>query len=138
MEILNFKDKKFKETFKKETCKDTFLSSSFKSEGNLNTQTNLFLKRLNKVCHKVFKVIKITNKKEKEHETLYNKWNLLRTKRDNKSKKDCKELENKLAIKYSSHYFDKVKKETDKVDPEVGGFNSGSMWKFKNPAYGRH
>ena len=135
VEILNFKDKKCQETFEKETSKDNFLSSSFKSKGNLNKQTNVFLRRLNQVCHKVFKIIKVSNKKENEHEIIYNKWNVLRTKTDEKSKEECHTLENELATKYSNHYFDKVKREADKIDTEVGGFNSGSMWKFKKEMF---
>ena len=41
--------------------------------GVVNMQTNLFLKRPNKVKRKVFKVIKNFNKKATEHEILYNK-----------------------------------------------------------------
>ena len=61
---------------------------------SLNDQTNIFMSRLDKICHKVFKLIKVTNKREKEHESLYNKWNLLRNKSDKKSNKDCIEVEN--------------------------------------------
>ena len=93
------------------------------------------MKRLDKVCHKVFKIIKVTNKKEKEHERLYNKWNLLRNKGDPKSKEHCKKIENELAFKYSSYYFDKIENETNKIDTELGGFNSGAMWKFKKEMF---
>ena len=68
IKILNFKDKPCQEKFKEETSKDNYLSSVFNENESLNTQTNIFLKRLNKVCHKVFKIIKVTNKREKEHE----------------------------------------------------------------------
>ena len=130
IQLLNFKDKKCQKIFSEETSKDAYLSSAFESDQNLNEQTNIFLNRLNKVCQKVFRVIRISNKKEKEHDMLYNKCNLLRTKDDAKSKEECNKIKNGIAEKFSSHYCDKIEKEAIKIDTEKGGFNSGSMWKL--------
>ena len=68
VQLLNFKDKKCQKIFTEETSKNAYLSSSFDSQENLNIQTNIFMKRLNKVCHKAFRVIRVNNKKEKEHD----------------------------------------------------------------------
>ena len=135
IEILNFKDKKCQEKFQIETSKNTYLSSAFSGNEGLNSQTELFLQRIDKICRKVFRTIKITNKREKDHESLYNQWNLLRHKSDKKSIEDCKELENELASKYSSQYIGKIENETSKIDAETGGFNSGSMWKLKKDMF---
>ena len=93
------------------------------------------MKRLNKVCHKAFRVIRVNNKKEKEHDILYNKWTNLRTKEDAESKEECNRIENEIATKFSSYYSDKIEKEAAKIDTETGGFNSGSMWKLKKEMF---
>ena len=93
------------------------------------------MKRLNKVCHKAFRVIRVNNKKEKEHDVLYNKWTNLRTKEDAESKEECNRIENEIATKFSSYYSDKIEKEAAKIDTETGGFNSGSMWKLKKEMF---
>ena len=82
-----------------------------------------------------FKVIRVTNKKEKELEDLYNKWNNLRKKVDDKSKEECKNLENILAENYSKENIQKIEKETENIDPEKGGYNSGNMWKLKKEMF---
>ena len=49
MEMYNFKDKDGLKRFKKLMSRDTFLSSVFQENGNIETQTKIFLKRL-KYC----------------------------------------------------------------------------------------
>ena len=78
IQILNFKDKKCQKLFTKVTSENTYLSSAFDSDNDLNSQTNIFLTRLNQVCHKTFRVMRVNNKKGKEHDELYNKWINLR------------------------------------------------------------
>ena len=51
--------------FYEETSKNDYLSSSFEGEEDLDTKSIKFMKRLDRVCRKVFRVIKVTNKKEK-------------------------------------------------------------------------
>ena len=57
---------------------------------NIEHKTIKFMKRLDRVCRKAFRVIKVTNKKEKYLEDLYNKWNILRKKKMTKAKKNVK------------------------------------------------
>ena len=64
-EILNFKNKNCQQKFYEETSKNDYLSSSFEGEEDLDTKSIKFMKRLDRVCRKVFRVIKVTNKKEK-------------------------------------------------------------------------
>ena len=94
IEILNFKNKSCQEKFYEETSKNDYLSSSFEGNTDWETKTKTFLKRLDRVCRKVFRVIKVTNKKEKNIENLYIKWNNLRKKEDETSKDECKKIEN--------------------------------------------
>ena len=56
----------------------------------------------------------MTHKREKEHESLYNKWNLVRNKNGKKSKEDSIEIEKEIASKYSSLYFEKIKKKHER------------------------
>ena len=60
IEMYNFKDKDGLERFKQITSKDTFLSSVFIENGNIETQTKIFLKRPNYCISQSFKKIRIT------------------------------------------------------------------------------
>ena len=54
--MFNIKNRKGQHKFKEETSNNTYLSSVFDDEnGDLNVQTNVFLKRLNKIIYKCFK-----------------------------------------------------------------------------------
>ena len=107
-EILNFKNKNCQKKIYQETSKNDYLSSSFEGEEDLNTKTIKFMKRLDRVCRKAFRVIKVTNKKEKYLEDLYNKWNILRKKEDDKSKEECKKIEDELANSYTKEFINMI------------------------------
>ena len=133
IEILNFKNQACQQNFYEATSNNTYLSSSCDGHDDINIKTKVFLKHLDRLCKKVLKVIRVKNKKEKQLDELYNKWNDLRKKEDEASKEECKKLENELEDIYAKEYFDKIEK--NNVDPEKGGFNSGNMWKLKKEMF---
>ena len=135
IEILNFKNLASQKMFHEETSNNKYLSSTFEGPDHLDIKTNKFLKRLDRVCKKVFSVVRVTQKKAKPLEELYIKWNNLRKKEDAESKEECNKVENILADSYSKEYIDKIEKETTGVDPEKGGFNSGNLWKLKKEMF---
>ena len=66
---------------------------------------------------------------------MYNKWNILRKKEDDKSKEECKKIEDELANSYTKEFINMIEKESTNVDPEKGGFNSTNMWKIKKKMF---
>ena len=62
-EIYNLKNKMGIKQFKELTSKDEFLSSVFKEEGDIETQTKHFLKRLDYCIRKCFTKIRVTKNK---------------------------------------------------------------------------
>ena len=84
--------------FKELTSKDEFLSSVFKDEGNIETQTKQFLKRLDYCIRKCFKKIRVTkNKSDTKLDQLFKERRLLKNKVDENSVNKLKEVENKLS-----------------------------------------
>ena len=78
--------------------KDSFLSSVFLEEGNIETQTKYFLKRLGYCMSKCFKKIRVNkNKKNKDLEGLFRLRRILRTRKDDESYEKLREVETKLA-----------------------------------------
>ena len=63
IEIYNLKDKIGLNKFKALTSKDNFLSSVFNNEGDIETQTNRFLKRLKYCLSICFKKIRVSKTK---------------------------------------------------------------------------
>ena len=85
IEICNLKNKECQKMFKKETSSwknNENLSATFDDDGDLNEQTEKFLKKLEKLIHKCFKKIKIKQKVDKEKEALFRKWKSLTNKTD--------------------------------------------------------
>ena len=66
---------------------------------------------------------------------MYIKWRNLKTKTDEKSKAEMKEIEKALADKYAKEHFEKIKKRTGNVDSEDGGVSSGSLWNLKKELF---
>ena len=82
-----------------------------------------FLKKLDKVIHKCFKKIRVTEKKDEEKEKLLEKWNVLRAKYDVASKTKLEKVEEELAAKYADENFQKIKDRTAGAHCEDGGLH---------------
>ena len=99
IEIYNLKDEIGLNKFKALTSKDNFLSSVFNNEGDIETQTNKFLKRLNYCLSICFKKIRVSKtKRNPEVEQLFARRKSLRKKSDENSIARLKEVENKLQV----------------------------------------
>ena len=137
-EFFNLKNRECKRKFKEATkvANNNYnLSSVFDSDDDLITLTNTFIKKLDKVIHKCFRKIRVTEKKDDEKDQLYKRWKLLKNKTDEKSKDEFKEVENTLSEKYSKEYCEKIKERTGSVDSEDGGLIMGSLWNLKKDLF---
>ena len=68
----------------------------FDEEGDLNTLTEKFLKRLQKTIHKCFKKVRVSQKIDKEKDELFQKWRELKKKSDDGSKSELEKVEKEL------------------------------------------
>jgi hypothetical protein len=138
LELFNLKNKTCQEMFTKETSaafNNGALSSIFDQEGDLNDLANTFLKKLNKIIHKCFQKIRVTERKDEVREKLFKKWSDLKNKDDETSKSELKDVENELSEKYAEEYFEKIKERTGNIDCEDGGLHSGSLWNLKKELF---
>ena len=146
-EVFNFKDKNCQDKFKEVTDKTTKLSSCFQNpEHSFDTQTESFLKQLDKVFHQCFSKIRITNKTKVTKDDLQ----LL-------IKQKCKTLEfldgakSDLMIKWFTNYKNMleskicqltseksaaiIKEQVGHLDTLSGNFCQSGMWKVKRKIY---
>ena len=107
----------------------------FDKEGDVESLTKVFLKRLENVIHKCFRKIRITYRRDEAKENLYTRWRNLKNKTDDKSKAEFKEVEKSLAEKYAKDHFEKIKERTGNVDSEDGGLHSASLWNLKKELF---
>ena len=138
LELFNLKNKTCQEMFYHETSSEINkkeLSSIFDEKEDLNLLAERFMKKLDKVVHKCFKKIRITDKKDEEKEKLLKKWNKLKAKDDIESKMETKRLEKDLADKYAEEYFKKIKDRTEGTSCEDGGLHPGSLWNLKKELF---
>ena len=98
VEVYNFKNKTNQDKFRHETSITKKLSEVFDTNKDINEQTNMFLKRLDKIVHKCFKKIRVGRKKESEYEQLYGKWVEVRHKKIKTAKNLVKNLKRNLLI----------------------------------------
>ena len=95
--MYNLKNKECQAKFKEMTSNSNILTSAFDNSEDLNTCTKQFLKSLNQCIRKCFKKIRIVDKPNKETEELFNQRRILNNLKDDKSKRELEEVENKLA-----------------------------------------
>ena len=130
MQNLKYKEglKKFKEI----TSEDSFLSSVFTEEGNIETQTKYFLKRLGYCMSKSFKKIRVNkNKTKNKHlEELFNLRRILKTKKDDESYEKLVEVETKLANICADENARTIQEACEGLSCEGGGINAGKLWKL--------
>jgi hypothetical protein len=132
MEMYNLKDKEGLKKFKEITSEDSFLSSVFTEEGNIETQTKNFLKRLGYCMSKSFKKIRVNkNKKNKDLEELFNLRRILKTKKDDESYDKLVEVETKLANICADDNARTIQEACEGLSCEGGGINAGKLWKLK-------
>ena len=98
---------------------------------DLEGLTKRFLKRLNGCLHKCFKKIRVTNPENKEVNKLFEKRRILRTKLDDKSKKELLNVNQKLSEKCAEENYKKIMEEVKGLECEKGGLNAGKLWKLK-------
>ena len=132
LEIFNFNDKEGQLKFKEMTSNNTKLSDIFKSEEDVNTQTKKFLKKLKGVIHQCFKKVKVQPAHNSEIDKLLKTEKELKSKSDQDSKIQLKQVQSELAEKMCEDMYKIVKEEVEKVDCDSGGFNSGHLWKLKS------
>jgi hypothetical protein len=130
VEMFNLKNREDQKKFKEMTSKTDIFSSIINKEEDLNIGTKKFLKKLNECVHKCFSKVRITERTDKEIEELFVKRKILRSKNDEKSRNDLKEVEEKLAEKCAETNYKKIKEEIANIDCEEGGIN-GHLWKLK-------
>ena len=116
---------------------NAFLSSVFESNGDINTQTKKFKKRLNGCLHKSFRKITITDKPNKELEDLFYRRKVLRTKSDGRSRAELENIENELAKRCAEENKKKIEEELAGLDCDEGGVHSGRLWKLRKKLFPR-
>ena len=130
--MYNLKDKEGLKKFKEITSKDSFLSSVFTEDGNIEKQTKYFLKRLRYCMSKYFKKIRVSNnKKNKDLEELFSLRRILRTRKDEESFEKIREVETKLAIICAGDNAKIIQDACEGLSCEGGGVNAGKLWKLK-------
>ena len=138
IELFNLKNKDCQTKFREATMgenNNNYLSSVFDEEGDLNTLTEKFLKRLQKTIHKCFKKVRVSQKIDKEKDDLFQKWRELKKKSDDGSKSELEKVEKELADEYAEEFFEKIKEKTAGINCEGGGLNSGQLWNLKKEIF---
>ena len=131
IEIFNLKNKECQEAFKEVTSNTDILSSIFDNDKDLNVCTKKFLKRLNGCIMECFKKVRITEKGNKEIESLFHKRRMLKNKTDVKSKDELKNVEEELANKCAKDNIAKITEEISGIECDNGGTNSGKLWQLR-------
>ena len=137
-EVFNLKNAECQKAFKEATTIENnnyYLSSVFDEKCDINIVTEKFMKRLQKIISKCFRKVRIKEKIDHEKEELYKKWKNLKKNLDDSNKIEFEEIERELAVKYAHEFFEKIKKETDGIDCEDGGQNSGQLWNLKKQIF---
>ena len=137
MEMYNLKDKDGLKSFKKLTSRDTFLSSVFQENCNIERQTKIFLKRLKYCISQSFEKIRIKqSKRNMELEDLFKKRKILKNKKDEASVDMLKIVESKLAEICADDNIKIIKDACEGLTCEEGGVNAAKRWKLKKQLRG--
>ena len=127
--MFNLKNKDCQRKFREATTNNTYLSSVFEDDkGDINKQTDIFMKRLNRVLHKCFKRVRITEHIDKDTDDLYKLWRKLQS--QNKVD-ELKIVEDKLAEQIDKNYRT-IQSEVGQINTqEDAGFHTGKLWTLK-------
>ena len=132
IKLFNLKNVQGQNKFKILTSKPGILSDIIKNgNGDINSVTKKFIKRLNGCLHECFQKIRVTNLENKEITKLFKKRRSLRTKLDKESKKELRKTDEKLAELCAEEIFHKINDEIKGLESEKGGLNAGRLWKLK-------
>ena len=137
-EIYNLKNETCQKAFKEATSKENnkcYLSSVFEENDDINDATEIFMKRLQKTIAKCFKKVRIKEKVDDEKEELFRIWKEMKKNVKNVKKSDLEEIENKLSEKYAEEFHNKIDQNTNGIDCQEGGFNSGNLWNLKKQIF---
>jgi hypothetical protein len=131
--IYNLKDKDGLLKFKEMTSKDTFLSEVFKDENkNINVKSKQFVKRIGFCISQCFRKIRIKQtKRNKETEYLFKMRGILRTKKDEASKKALDNVDKKLSELCAEENMKKITEACGSLSCETGGVNVQKLWQLK-------
>ena len=131
-EHFNLKNKENQIKFNKITSQK-ILSKVVKKDGDAQSVTKRFLKRLNGVIYQSFTKIRIKDNSENKDEIvkLFDRRRFLRLKEDENSRKEVAEIETKLADKCAETNYNTIKNELKDIECEEGGFNIAKLWKLK-------
>ena len=135
IEMFNLKNIECQEIFKRMTSNSNFLSSAFESGKDLNTATKIFLKRLNGCLYKSFRMIKVKDTPNHELQSIFSRRKYLRSKNDDESKAELKQVEEKLADMCAEENKRKILEEISGIDCDKGGIHSGKLWKMRKKLF---
>ena len=138
IEIFNLKDEQGLNKYIIETETNPELINIVNSMEDMDQITKNFMKKFKDIKHKCFKKVRITNKDHSKIDNLFQKRKILKSKDDKESKSKLREIEEELAEKLSEDLYGIIKTETEKINCEEGGFNSGHLWSLKNKLYKKY
>lgn len=131
-EMFNLRNTECQKSFKLFTDNTKILSNSIKEDENIDISFERFLKNLNNVFHKTFKKIRISpNNRITEVNKLMDRRRIIRNKKDPKSVKELKEVEDKLIELCAKANRDIIKDEIGKLNTGDGGVKMANLWKLK-------
>ena len=132
-EIWNFKNKESQETFKKETSETADFTNCFRNELNLEKQVQNWKNILFSKCNKVFKKVRITNKRSTEIlnpevSNLINSRNKLSKYKENYE--EVKLLNEKISDIEAEINRNKILRNFQEMSQNPENINLGSVWKL--------
>ena len=138
-ELFNLKNEECQKVFRDATTNNNnYLSSVFDEDGDVNSKTEKFMRRLNKVINKYFRKIRVTEKKDEVKEKLFEKWRRMKNNLNDKNKLGFENLENELTEKYAEQYMKKISERTGGIETEDGEIMKNDIWKLKKDLFSKN
>ena len=129
IEVYNIKNTVCQEKFKEYTTNTKMLSSIFDAKEDINIHTQRFVKKLHGCIKKNFKRVRIDSNKTCEKEELYTRMRELKAKDDIASRRELKEVIDKIA-KNADNKYHIVIEELNRRKPEGEKINSQKFWQL--------
>ena len=134
-ELFNLKNEECQKVFRDATTNNNnYLSSVFDEDGDVNSKTEKFMRRLNKVINKCFRKIRVTEKKDEVKEKLFEKWRRMKNNLNDKNKLEFENLENE----YAEQYMKKISERTGGIETEDGEIMKNDIWKLKKDLFSKN
>ena len=102
--MFNLKNEECQKAFRDATTgtyNNNYLSKVFDKEGDVNCLTEKFMNQLKRMIIKCFRKIRVTERKDKNKEELFEKWRKMKSNLKDKNKAEFEELESKLTVMYA-------------------------------------